>query len=130
MALEIDLYNSVKYLEKGLQTLKRENRYDKKDVEDITNFVNDISAQGIKPLRLKKYVYTLKQFSEWTDIPLRNCRKNELMELARKIDSMKNYNDMTKHDKKIIKSIEGAKEYILKPFEDGKIEEAVKKVLG
>lgn len=101
MALNIDLYNSTQDLEKGLSSLKVElNRT--KDIEDITNFVNETSAHGIKALRLKKYVYTLKQFSKWVDMPLRNCRKTELMQLVRKIDAMQNYNDWTKHDKKII----------------------------
>ena len=102
VALEIDLYRSVESLEKGLKTLASSTDHRKEDIEDITNFVNDISAQGVKPVRLFKYVYVLRKLSTWVNIPMRNCRKYELMELVRKIDSTTSYSDWTKYDRKVI----------------------------
>jgi len=102
MALEIDLYRSVEALEKCLETLASSTGHRKKDIKDITNFVNDISAQGIKPIRLNKYVYVLGKLSTWVNKPLRNCRKSELMGLVRKIDSTVTYTDWTKYDRKVI----------------------------
>ncbi len=102
MTLELDLYRSVEGLETSLQSLNSDPKYRIKDVKDISNFINDLSAQGIKPNRLHKYVCVLGKLSTWTSKPLVECRKEELMELVRKIDLVKNYSDWTKHDRKVI----------------------------
>ena len=101
MALEMDLHHSARHLETNLASLESGD-YRQKDKDDIKNFVNDLCAQGIKAPRLLKYVCVLKGFSKLVNMPLTECRKNELMDLVRKIDANPKYADWTKHDRKII----------------------------
>ncbi len=102
MALDLDIYHSAEQLEKGFTTLTLKNGFRKKDIEDITNFLNDMAALGVKPIRLKKQLYVLRKITGLLKKPYRACSKEDLMELARKIDSIKNHSEWTKYDRKVV----------------------------
>ncbi len=102
MALDLDIYHSAEQLERGFTTLVLKNGFRKKDIEDITNFLNDMAALRVKPIRLKKQLYVLRKITGLMKKPYRACNKKDLMLLARKIDSVKNHSEWTKYDRKVV----------------------------
>ena len=102
MALDPDIYHSAEQLEKGFGTLVLRNGFRKKDIEDITNFLHDMAALGVKPIRLKKQLYVLRKLSLLLKKPYRECNKEDLMEFVRKIDSVRNHSEWTKYDEKVV----------------------------
>lgn len=101
MSLERDIYHSTEQLERGLETLTSK-KFKRKDVEDIKEFINHMSAIGIRPIRLKKQLYVLRKISLLLKKPFRDCNKKDLMELIRKIDSVKEHSEWTKYDRKVV----------------------------
>ncbi len=75
MALDLDIYHSAEQLEKGFATLVLRNGFRKKNIEDITNFLNDMAALGVKPIRLKKQLYVLRKITGLLKKPYRACDK-------------------------------------------------------
>ncbi|MFH1751391.1 MAG: site-specific integrase [archaeon] len=102
MALDSDIYHSAKQLERGLTLLTVENGFRKQDVKDILDYLNEMSALGIKPIRLKKQLYVLRALSRIIKKPFRKCNKQDLMELTRKIDAVKEHRDWTKYDRRVV----------------------------
>ncbi len=102
MALDGDIYHSAEQLEKGFSTLVLRNGFRKKDIRDITNFLNDMAALGVKPIRLKKQLYVLRKLSTLQGKAYRDCSKKDLMLLVRRIDSAKNHSEWTKYDRKVV----------------------------
>lgn len=102
MGLDWDIYNSEEHLERGCSTLTEENGYRKQDIKDILEYINNMAAMGVKPIRLKKQVYVLRKLSKETNKAFRKCTKKDLIELIAKIESSKEYKDWTKYDKKVV----------------------------
>ncbi len=102
MALNIDLYNHSERLEKGLQEFSASNDCRKQDKADITDYLNEMSAQGITAGRVQKQLYVLRSLTQLTDKTLRKCEKKDIMSIVRKIDAVKTHSDWTKYERKVI----------------------------
>ncbi len=102
MTLEIEIYNSSARLERALITLKASKDFFKQDIDDIASFINEMSAQGIKAIRLNKQVYVLRAMSRLKSKPYRGCDKNDIIELVRKIEAEKDHTLWTKYDRKVV----------------------------
>jgi len=100
MAESIDIYGNGKQLEKAISTLKTSTLPE--DRKDILAFVDMMQAQGIKPIRLKKYVYVLRQLAGMKKSAFRKASKNDIVKLVGKVESNKNYAQRTKTDFKIV----------------------------
>lgn len=61
-----------------------------------------MAALGVKPIRLKKQLYVLRKITGLLRKPYRECEKEDLMLLARKIDSVKTHSEWTKYDRKVV----------------------------
>ncbi len=119
MALEIDIYNSSDRFENALANLKVSKEFLKKDIDDITSFVNEMSALGIKTIRLNKEVYVLRALSRLKSKAYRDCDKNDIIELVRKVEAEKKHTLWTKYDRKVVlkrfyKWMNGDEEIIIK----------------
>ncbi|MFH1391199.1 MAG: site-specific integrase [Candidatus Diapherotrites archaeon] len=102
MTLDIDIYNSSERFERALGILNKSTEFNKKDIEDITNFVNEMGALGIKTIRLNKQVYVLRGLARLKNKPFRKCDKTDLVELVRKIEANKSHAAWTKYDQKVV----------------------------
>jgi integrase len=76
-------------------------KIDPSNKNHITKFVDQLSAEGIKPIRQLKYLYTLKTLSELINKDFSHCSKDDIVTLLAKINSS-SYEDWTKRDFKVV----------------------------
>ncbi len=98
---EYDIYNSEKRLESALQSLQTTNNIPPTNKQTITKFINSMKAQGIKPIRLKKEVYTLRDIAQILGQTFSSATKEDIERVLCEIES-NGYSAWTKADYRII----------------------------
>jgi len=94
-----DIYNQKKvFLTKFDQLLKD---FYEDDREEIKNFCLDSIAQGLKPARVLKYIYTLRPLSRELKKPFTKLTENDIRLLFARIEG-KGYSEWTIHDMRSI----------------------------
>ena len=120
---ELDVHNTRDRYERARQSLAASEDVSEANKKDILEFLNDCelgktvfgrAKKRIKPNRLIKYLYTLKQISRFLGIDFRKVTQKQMEDLIRKVDSnclsytdrtgavlKLNYTEWTLHDIKV-----------------------------
>ncbi len=84
----------------GAKTLIQKTNIDPKNKEYILNFIEQLSAEGIKKVRQLKYLYTLKTIAVMLKKDFSLCNKQDITKLLSEINSS-DYKEWTKRDFKV-----------------------------
>ncbi len=98
----MDIYNFKRRVEKELKNLEKDSLISKEDKEAIKNYCKELSAKGISPGRIMKYLQTLRKLCHLLGKPFIKANKDDFIGLVMKIEKNEEWTDWTKHDFKVI----------------------------
>lgn len=93
------VHNPKKKLETAFSNIDKYNTTEN-NKKFIKEFIQFLSAQGIKELRQVKYIYTLCNLSSWIKKDFNSITKKDIQELCGTLEQSK-YSEWTKHDYKV-----------------------------
>jgi len=96
--MEVDIHDYEKRLKQFIKSL---NELDEINRNDILKFSKYLFAEGLSVGRIGKYIWILKSLAKILEKELRNCNKEDIIELVSKIEANKNWSDSTKEECKI-----------------------------
>ena len=89
MARNADIHDYESRLNSVLERLEEDKKIIKKNKEDILRFKEQLEAEGISSGRIFKYIWTLRNLSEWLRKPFEKATKEDVVKLVARVNSMK-----------------------------------------
>ncbi|MEM7821624.1 MAG: phage integrase SAM-like domain-containing protein, partial [Candidatus Aenigmatarchaeota archaeon] len=96
--MEVDIHDYEKRLKQFINGL---NELDEVNRDDILKFSKYLFAEGLSKGRIGKYIWILKSLVRIAGRELRNCNKEDIIEVVSKIEANENWSDSTKEECKI-----------------------------